>query len=265
MRKALLLVVTLCVMTLAVEVRAYELRLEVPWLSQLDIENGLGTDWSRSMNCGPTALVMSAAYLNSFFPTTIDIKRVDDWLVESGMISDVAQYNLPEPGTGQSELRKAAGKLFGLWKTRFFSTKFWGLDKDTQMRLIAHSLQLNHPVIVGVRSRMDPEGQHHWMVLTGLRDLDGDRRVDEIFVNDPGQDREHYLGKKWYPISSFKSVWWGSLFFMDLDPGKFQDNRPVLPLEPPGFRPPPRFLETENQAGPRTLSGSAKPNPITRP
>jgi hypothetical protein len=257
MRKALLLAITFVVLLIA-EAFASEVHLDVPWLSQLDVQNGLGTDWARSMNCGPTALVMSAAYLKEFSPTTRHIKKVDEWLVESGLVNDLSQYNLPEPGTGQSELRKAAGSLYGLWNTRYFSTKFWGLDKETQLRLIVHSLSMNYPVIVGVKSRMDQEGQHHWMVVTGLRDRDSDGQIDEVHVNDPGTDAGSYLSKIWYPLSRFKTVWWGSIFFLDVDANRFVNNRPVFPINPAQKRVrslPSRY--TENLPDVRTQSGSA--------
>ncbi len=259
MRRALLLAVTFVL--LIAEAFAYEIHLDVPWLSQLDVKNGLGTDWARSMNCGPTALVMSAAYLRDFHPSTNHVKKVDEWLVEKGFVSDLCEYNLPEPGTGQSELRKAAASLYGLWNTRYYSTKFWGMDKDTQLRLIAHSLQLNYPVIVGVKSRMDSKGQHHWMVLTGLRDRNSDGEVDEVHVNDPGTDKGSYLSMSWYPVPQFKEAWWGSIFFVDIDSNRLVDNQAVFP--PKGTyrnrsQDPATMRYTENPA-PRTRSGSALP------
>jgi hypothetical protein len=259
MRKALLLAVTFVL--LVAEAFAYEVHLNVPWLSQLDVKNGLGTDWVRSMNCGPTALVMSAAYLRDFHPSTNHIKKVDEWLVEKGLVNDLCQYNLPEPGTGQTELRKAAASLYGLWNTRYYSTKFWGMDKDTQLRLIVHSLELNCPVIVGVKSRMDPNGQHHWMVLTGLRDRDSDGQVDEIHVNDPGTDKGSYLSTAWYPVSRFKAAWWGSIFFLDIDANRLVENRPLIPFKSP-YQANLRNLPlryTENPSAARTQSGSALP------
>ncbi|PKN31029.1 MAG: hypothetical protein CVU64_00310 [Deltaproteobacteria bacterium HGW-Deltaproteobacteria-21] len=258
MKRALLVAITFVL--LIAEAFAYEVRLDVPWVSQLDIQNGLGTDWSSSMNCGPTALVMSAAYLKEFSPTTRHIKKVDEWLVQSGLVEELKQYNLPEPGTGQSELRKAAASLYGLGNTRYFSTKFWGLDKETQLRLIVYSLRMNYPVIVGVKGRMDQEGQNHWMVLTGLRDRDLDGHVDEVHVNDPGTNPGSYLSKTWYPLSRFKNVWWGSIFFLDVDASRFVDNRPLLPVNPAQKRlrnMPSTY--TENLPGIRTQSGSALP------
>jgi hypothetical protein len=202
---------------------------------------------------------MSAAYLNEFPPSTRHIKKVDEWLVQSGLVNDLNQYNLPEPGTGQSELRKAAGSLYGLWDTRYFSTKFWGVDKETQLRLIIHSLSMNYPVIVGVKSRMDLGGQHHWMVLTGLRDRDSDGQMDEVHVNDPGTDEGSYQSKKWYPVSQFKAVWWGSIFFLDVDANRFAEDRSLSPLKPPSQNrlrnPPSRY--TESLQSVRTRSGSA--------
>ncbi|RJR36489.1 MAG: hypothetical protein C4576_23755 [Desulfobacteraceae bacterium] len=258
MKRALFLAVTFVL--LVAEAFAYEVRLDVPWVSQLDVQNGLGTDWSRSMNCGPTALVMSAAYLKEFSPTTRHIKRVDEWLVQSGLVDELEQYNLPEPGTGQSELRKAAGSVYGLWNTRYFSTKFWGLDKDTQLKLIAHSLSMKYPVIVGVKGRMDLEGQNHWMVVTGLRDRDLDGHIDEVHVNDPGTDVGSPLSKTWYPVSMFKAVWWGSIYFMDLDANRFVDNRSLFPTSTPLSRT--RSLSSRYSQNPReirTRSGSSLP------
>ncbi len=230
MRRALLLAAA--VVLLVAEAFAYEIHLDVPWVSQLDVKNGLGTDWARSMNCGPTALVMSAAYLRDFLPSTDHIKEVDEWLVEKGFVDGLCQYNLSEPGTGQSELRKAAGSLYGLWNTRYYSTKFWGVDKETQIRFIVHSLQMNYPVIVGVKSKMDANGQHHWMVVTGLRDRDSDGVMDEVHVNDPGTDKGSHLSTAWYPVSQFKAAWWGSIFFLDINADRFAGNGPPLMYGP---------------------------------
>jgi hypothetical protein len=220
MRKAIVLAVAL--VTLASNVFAFEIKLDVPWLSQLDVRNGLGTDWARSMNCGPAALVMSAAYLCRFVPDSYHIKQVDDWLVDTGLIPELNQYNLPHPGTGQVELRNAAAYLYGLWDTRYLSAQLPGVSPQTSLDLIAYSLRLNRPVIVGVRSRMAPQGQHHWMVLTGLRDLDGDGEFDQVHVNDPGADPWSPYSRRWYPVWKFMWVWWGSIFFMDPD-----RNRPL--------------------------------------
>lgn len=267
MKKALLVVFTFFL--LFTDALAYEVTLNVPWVCQLDVKNGLGTDWDKSMNCGPAALVMSAAYLMEFRPTTIHIKKVDDWLVRNGLVEDVSHYNLPEPGTGQSELRKAAGGLFGLSTTRFYSTKFWGVDKEIQLRCIAYSLLMDYPVIVGVKSRMDPSGQHHWMVVTGLRDLDMDGRFDEVRVNDPGMEMEVNYGKRWYSVSQLRSVWWGSIYFLDVNAPRFVDSVPVSPGESEFgglLRGLPRFTglwgSRENPFSPKTRSGSA-PMPIS--
>jgi hypothetical protein len=249
MRKALLLVVVL--VSLIGEAFAHEVQLNVTWLSQLDVNNGLGTDWARSMNCGPTALVMSAAYLRDFPPSTNHVKKVDEWLVEKGFVDELCHYNLSEPGTGQSELRKAAASLYGLSNTRYYSTKFWGMDKETQLKMIAHSLELNYPVIVGVKSRMNPKGQHHWMVLTGLRDRDTDGEVDEIRVNDPGTEEGSHLSTAWYPVSQFKASWWGSIYFLDLDANRL--------VEGPSSAPSRKLRYTETPL-PMTRSGSAVPD-----
>ncbi len=192
---------------------AYEVSLPgVQWISQLDTANGMGTDWTSTMNCGPTSLVMTASYLRSFTPTTQIVKDLDDWLYENELIPAINNYNLTHPnGTSQGDLRAASAYYFGLWNTEYHNTSV--LSSDAQLDLMHNSLNQGYPVIIGVRTNMSITGALHWMVAIGLRDNDNDGDYDDVYVNDPGKSPTNSLRRTWYPISQFKNVFTGAVYF----------------------------------------------------
>ncbi len=226
-----ILVILICVI-FSGNLYASEIAIDgVPWISQLDTINEMGTDWDSTMNCGPTSVVILSGYSRCFTPTTKKIKKFDDWLVDNGLVSSINNYNLPKDGVGHWTLRSGMAYYFGLWNSYYYRTIT--TTKNYQINLIRDSILKGSPSIIGVKTKMSTSGASHWMVAIGLKDTneDGDYidDADEVLVSDPGRSSEYFLngtgkGRKWYTISAFKAVLFGTIIFEDTyDVGEYDD------------------------------------------
>src|SRR3989338_355030 len=159
--------------------------LNVPFKAQVPPPDS--GDWSQTKNCGPTSVLMVAAYHLQFIPTSQNIKDLDDWMVVKGIITSVNNYNGDD--TSGDDLLRIAKEYYGFQEV----TKYNAND----VNFLIQALSNGNPVIVGVNINLDLNKAGHFMVLIGMTDTN-------VIVKDPG----HADGAdKSYPISTFLASW----------------------------------------------------------
>ena len=159
--------------------------LNVPFKAQVPPPDS--GDWSQTKNCGPTSVLMVAAYHLQFIPTSQHIKDLDDWMVVKGIITSVNNYNGDD--TSGDDLLRIAKEYYGFQEV----TKYNAND----VNFLIQALSNGNPVIVGVNINLDLNKAGHFMVLVGMTDTN-------VIVKDPG----HADGAdKSYPISTFLASW----------------------------------------------------------
>jgi hypothetical protein len=98
----MMLIVTL------LNVVAHGIELNVPFKPQVPPGTA---DFSETKNCGPTSVLMVAAYHQRFEPTEQHIRDIDDWMVTKEIISSVHDYNGED--TGWEDLVRIAKEYYG--------------------------------------------------------------------------------------------------------------------------------------------------------
>src|SRR3989338_2320953 len=93
--KTLKMVTNLMVLTIFVvfTAKSYGIELDVPFKAQYP-----PGEWALTKNCGPTSVLMVAAYHLGFTPAEQHIKDLDHWMVVESIISSINGYNAETTG-----------------------------------------------------------------------------------------------------------------------------------------------------------------------
>ena len=194
--KTLQVVKSLTVLMLVIfTIASYGVELDVPFKAQVPPGN-----WDFTKNCGPTSILMVAAYHLGFTPTEQYIKDLDDWMVVEGIIPSINSYNAHT--TDGDDLVQIAQEYYGFQQV--------AKTNSSSISYLRQVLLDDNSVIVGVRLNMVnyvTNNNGHFMVLTGIVDDNGDGVDDKVFVNDPGHFETNGGHHKDYPISTFLASW----------------------------------------------------------
>jgi len=147
-------------------------------------------DWTANMNCGPTSVLMLAAYYKDFLPTTEDLRRQIDWLYEKRMIvpqSNAEYYD--GNATNIYQLQRLLRDYYDFAETEVGVRGDWNY--------LQTELERGNPILVAVTIRMDVNLGGHFMVVVGLDE-------DEVILHDPGKTRGAFVR---YSRNSFDSSW----------------------------------------------------------
>lgn len=157
-------------------------QLDVPFIRQANPPG----NWNNTRNCGQTSSLMVYCYYNGSTPTVQGIMDIDDWLFDH-YGDPVNDYNGSYTDTEQLE---TMAREYGGFQDSNRHTH-WSFSQ------LENEIENNNPVIVAVKTRMQPNGALHFMVLIGIRG-------DSVIVNDPGLT---FGGANEYSISDFLNVW----------------------------------------------------------
>jgi predicted double-glycine peptidase len=188
--------ISLFILTLPTLALAYDVRLNVPFKSQVPPptsdkwpinKKGIKV-WPATKNCGQTCVLMVSSYYKQTTPTEQDIKAIDDWLFQ--------KFQDPVNGylgtvTNTAKLATLATQFAGFADVATHSN--WTLDD------LKNELNQGFPVIVAVWTDMSVGSPHeqHFMVLVGMDD-------NFVYFNDPGKTN----GKNnKYSIAQFLKAW----------------------------------------------------------
>lgn len=167
-------------------------RLDVKFLAQAHPGDPyyIGQWGTATKNCGPTSVIMVADYFRGIYPEPQEIRYLNDWMVQKGIISSVNGYN--GQNTVITDLVRIAKEYYG------FSCAIARQTNDID--LLRKELAAGNPVIVGVNIKMDTANGKHFMVITEITD-------STVRINDPGQPESNNLHNCSYSISQFQSSW----------------------------------------------------------
>jgi uncharacterized protein YvpB len=142
--------------------------------------------WKLTNNCGQASVAMVLAFYNHTTPTRQDISAIDDWLFQR-FGDPLNNYNgSPTNTTKLTTLAREYGNFPG---ASHYSG--WTIT-DLKKRL-----NVGHPVIVAVWTKMIIGTRRHFMVLIGMDD-------SFVYFNDPGLTSG---SNKRYTISQFLTAW----------------------------------------------------------
>jgi|GEM_PF-1759063 len=141
-------------------------------------------------NCGPTSVIMVAAYQLGFTPTANDIQRVNNWLVTKGMWPDTNSGN--GYNTSINQLQVLAQEFYGFQNIE--------IHRSNDISWIRQQISVNSPVIVGVRLDMTTTLSGHFMVITDINDT-------TVTVNDPGHSTSNPNYHRTYTHQQFIASW----------------------------------------------------------
>jgi len=170
---------------------AFGMELSVPFIAQSPPGNWPPPEPSTH-NCGPTSVLMTAAYYLGFTPAPQHIKDLDDWTVFVGMFTSVNGYN--GNNTNADQLVRLAKEYYGFQSVTKYN------DGNSSIDLLRQSLGDGNPVIVGVKIDMTTTKGGHFMVLIGMTDTN-------VIVHDPGHSENNGGKHESYPIPQFLASW----------------------------------------------------------
>lgn len=180
-----------------------EIVLDCAWLSQEP------SDTARTLNCGPTALVMAAGCIRGYAPEYNEVVDLITWMDEyipsyNGVgVNDKGSY------TNIHQLEEAAEGYYGLPSKSFFDPMIPGTAYSLQtISSLYANLKNGLPVIVGVGVQVgngtdvltNAQGVWHFMLLVGMTPT-------HVVLHDPEPWDASYGRYREYTIESFIKTW----------------------------------------------------------
>jgi len=145
-------------------------------------------DWTDTLNCGPTSVLMVASKYDGHTPVSNDIDQMDNWLQTNVSGYSINNYN--GSATDTTELAMLAQQYFGLNDATAHSA--W---TEAQLQ---QELTNGYPVVIAVYTHMLFSGGHrHFMILIGMDS-------NYVYVNDPGLSNGSGVP---YSLSNFRTAW----------------------------------------------------------
>ncbi|MFH0854336.1 MAG: C39 family peptidase [bacterium] len=171
-------------------------KLDVPFLSQAypGEPHYIGQWGPATKNCGPVSVIMAVSYHLGVAPEPQNIKTLNNWMVEEGIIDSVDGYN--GDYTDVIDLKKIA--------TEYYEFPCVIVKQENDIDFLRKEIAAGNPVIVGVTIDMSATGSKHFMVITEVTD-------SGVIVNDPGHSEattlDNDLRNKIRTFSQFQTSW----------------------------------------------------------